>query len=390
MALVKSLGSELRSAWHRARLYADLPTVASILQYRKIRRDYYRELWRDTAVAIGADHRETQHGFIRLTRDGLTTYAQDYLLMLDSHLVLEVMGNKAVTLELLKELGAPVPESCEFSLSDFTAAEKLLSRSGNIVVKPKCGTGGGRGVTTGITNRDKLISSAKFAARSGPQLIAEAQLDQPCFRLLYLDGKLLDAVRRDPPSVIGDGKTSIRNLIKQENKRRTSGSDVIALSPLNIDRDSKNWLLEQDRKLSDIPADAEIVQVKRAINQNNSSQNVNVTSRISEQINLECGKIASALSIRLAGIDLYCHDISGQFEPSNCVVGEVNTTPGLHHHYLISDPGQCRNVACTILDFMFKNEIGTMKLTPVAVKKQVAKRVPKRNNVSLEKETCNV
>ncbi|MEM9332700.1 MAG: cyanophycin synthetase [Pseudomonadota bacterium] len=389
MNTLNSLGNEIRNIWHRGRLYTDLSTVTNVLRFRKIRRAYYRDLWKQTADKIGAEYEEVS-AFIRLSRNGLTTFVQDYLVMLDSHMTLEVMGNKALTLQLLNEVGAPTPDSCKFSLANLSPAEALIHKHGTVVVKPMSGTGGGRGVTTGVSNRDHLEKASKLAARSGPNLIAEAQLDVPCYRLLYLEGRLLDAVRRDPPVVIGDGITTIRNLIKLENFKRTGDTERTALSALNIDRDAKNWLASIDRKLSDIPDSGERVQIKRAINENNADQNFSVARNVSKQISQGCGKISTALSVSLAGIDLYCHDIEGDFTPDNCVIGEVNTTPGLHHHYLISNANHSRDVASTILDFMFRNQMGTLDLLAPKKRNKSSGHTAKDTLAGKESRACNV
>src|SRR5688572_32104639 len=63
-----------------------------------------------------------------------------------------------------------------------------------------------------------------FPTRRSSDLIAGAS-----YRLLYLEGRLIDAVRRDPPTVTGDGYSTIRRLIAHENRRRLERRPFTAL-----------------------------------------------------------------------------------------------------------------------------------------------------------------
>jgi D-alanine-D-alanine ligase-like ATP-grasp enzyme len=175
-------------------------------------------------------------------------------------------------------------------------------------------------------------------------------------------GKFIDAIRRDPPVVVGDGQSSLRQLIAYENKLRENQPPTRALSPLVIDADARNWMDENAMRLSDVPQSGEKIQVKRAVNENDSSGNLNVTRQVNAQIVAKCGELVERLGVEFAGVDLICDDISGPFHPDNCRIGEINTTPGLHHHYLIANPDEGNLVAETVLEHMLAAGIGTMTI----------------------------
>ena len=67
------------------------------------------------------------------------------------------------------------------------------------VVKPATGTGGGAGVATGIRTRWQLARAAAAAAVYSDELLIERQVEGDNYRLLYLDGELLDAYVREAP-----------------------------------------------------------------------------------------------------------------------------------------------------------------------------------------------
>ena len=80
-------------------------------------------------------------------------------------MTLAIAGDKALTYRMLQDHGLPVPRHAGFSLGAMGAAVAFLEESGrDCVVKPAAGTGGGRGVATGIRTRPQLARAAsKFA-----------------------------------------------------------------------------------------------------------------------------------------------------------------------------------------------------------------------------------
>ncbi len=351
-----------RRAWYRLQFLADLPAVMRILRYRKIRDAYYRNFWNQIATSLGADIRHNDHGYTRISRGGSTTFVKNYLLMLEDHLTLEIMGNKSLTYSLLSQTGYPTVRYREFTMQSLDKALEFLAGEKSVVVKPDSGTGGGRGVTTGIKNKSELTRAARKASRSDVNLIVEEQLEGSSFRLLFFMGKFIDAIRRDPPIVIGDGKSSIRNLVRQENELRENPATTRALSSLVIDSDAKNWMHENGIRLSDIPADGEKIQIKRAVNENDKSGNVNVTRQVNAQIIENCASLVQQFGVVFVGVDLICNDITAGFNLDNCRIGEINTTPGLHHHYLIANPQQGNPIGEMVLDHMLSCGVGTMTI----------------------------
>jgi len=349
-------------AWYRLHFFADVPGLARLLQYRKLRERYYRSLWESVAENLAADISHDYFGYSRISRNGLVTFVKLYNIMLEDHLMLKIMGNKALTYSLLNEMGFPLARHCLFSMQNLKVAEDFLENEKTVVVKPSSGTGGGRGVTTGINSISQLVSAARIAARFGDTLIVEEQLQGASFRLLYLDGKFIDAIRRDPPVVTGDGITTIKNLVGQENARRKNQMPFTALSPLVLDKDARNWMREAGLSLRDVPKTGQIVQIKRAINENDRTRNINVTTRIHKGITEKCGDLVRRLGTKFVGVDLICKDITQPFDPENCRISEVNTTPGLHHHYLISNPQDANPVAEILMEYMFSNHVGVMEI----------------------------
>lgn len=355
-----SITVKIWSYWYRLRFFMDVPSILRLLRYRKLRQKYYDALWSEAAKNTDADIVLNSDGMTRISKAGWSTFVRQHEMMFDSPLMLKLMGNKALTYQLLSDLRAPIVPHLIVSMAQLDQARKFMTSHGTIVVKPASGTGGGRGVTTGVETETQLIAAAKLAARSDRNIIVERQVEGQSYRLLFLDGQFIDAIRRDSPTLIGDGQSNLRQLIKQENKRREHQLPMRALSPLAIDKDMKNWMMANDMSLSDVPLKDESIQIKLATNENDSSGNVNVTLLVNGDIISRCAELVRNLGVKFAGVDLICQDIAGPFSSENCYVGEVNTTPGLHHHYLIANQTDGNSVAEIALDYLFSKNLGIM------------------------------
>ncbi len=175
--MIDQLTEHLRRAWHRSGFYLDVPGLLQLLKFKELREGYYRELWRTASANVGARMEPWEYGYTRLERDGLTTIVKQGLVMLDDHLLLDVMGNKALTLSLLEEKGIPTPRAKAFEMSSLSIAEEFLAHcGGEVVVKPARGTGGGRGVTTRLATVSALRQACRLAARFDTRLVVEEQV----------------------------------------------------------------------------------------------------------------------------------------------------------------------------------------------------------------------
>lgn len=349
---------------YRAQFYLNVPAILQLLKFRELRNTYYQQLWQEAARNIGARAHDWDFGYMRISRDALTTVVKQGSVMLDSHLTLDIMGNKALTYALMAQKEYSTPDYQIFTMRSLKEAEALLARhKGNeVVVKPISGTGGGRGVTTGIRDLKSLHKAARMAAQFDSDLMIEEQVEGDSFRLLYLDGQFIDAVRRDRPEITGDGRHTIRKLVAIENQRRLTERPFAALSPLKIDRDCLNWLEQQGLTPRSVLAEGRSIQLKRAVNENRAEQNHNVTEQVHPDTIALGSQLASDFGVEFAGLDVICKDIGAPLTRANGWMNEVNTTPGIHHHYLISNPSAGVRVAEKLLEYIFRTGHGAMVL----------------------------
>ena len=322
--------------------------------FQKLRARFWLDYWTTAAEAIGAKIEDLGGGYFRLRRGGDFTFTHGYEVQLDDHLTLKIAGNKPLTHRLLHELGHPAPRFLEFSLEQLSAAERFRAEVGGcIVVKPAAGTGGGNGVTTGVDSADALRRAAHRAAAWHQRLLAEEQVAGGSYRLLYLDGQFLDIVRRDPPRVVGDGVSTVEGLMRSETRARLEAQPLLALHPLSVDLECDAALREQGFNRRTVPEAGDSIVAKAVVNQNASHENHCVRGEVHPSIVKLGREIVSTFGISLGGLDLLTPDITRPLEVVGGVINEVNTTPGLHHHALVSPESKPVPVGELVLEYVF-------------------------------------
>jgi cyanophycin synthetase len=315
---------------------------------------FFNNYWENVAKTVGAEIDSVGYGYYRLKRDGKTTFVRRGEVMLDDHITLNIAGNKPLVHQLLKEQGYTVPEYLEYDLSSLSSAESFMQeRNGNFVVKPASGAAGGWGITTKINSASRLRHASNKASAFSGKLIIEQELPGENYRLLYLNGDFIDAIKRDSPGVTGNGTNTLKELINKENENRLNASVPYALSPLTMDLDCLYTLADRGESLNDVPPAGKTVTVKTTTNQYSRYENHSVVDKIHPSIVDYGREISKVINVTLSGVDVMMTDCSLPLEESGCVVNEINTTPGLHHHALVSDSEKEVAVGPRIIEYIF-------------------------------------
>lgn len=351
-------------AWLRnRRRLTDVRGIVERRRFRAVRGRFYDGLWREAAVAVGADFDTLPNGLSQITRGRLRTFVDQSDVMLDSAVMSRLLLDKALTFDCLATKGVRVPRRRKFSVNSLELAEAFLRELGGpVVVKPADGTGCGHGVTTQITDREGLRLAARHAGAFHSVLLVEEQLVGDSYRLLYLDGTFIDAVRRSAPSVRGDGRSTVRQLVAAENERRFAGPQITALSPLMIDLECRVTLSAQGLSPRSVIGAGQDVRVKLAVNENGSAQNHVVRDEVHPEI-VDIGRrIVRDFGVGLAGLDVMASDIGLPPSEGMTVFNEINAGPGIHHHYLVSEPERIAHVAPRILEHLFSTRRGVIEI----------------------------
>lgn len=311
------------------------------------RRSGYLELWSQAARQLGAHVTDLSGGFVRIDDGQGAVVVWNHWVPLDDIVTLKLALRKPLVHRMLVEEELPVPDHLVFGVNDLRPALRFLSdRGGPCVIKP-IDREGGAATTGAVRTSDHVRRAALRARRLSHQLMIERQVEGENYRLLFLDGELLDAVRRLRPQVIGDGTSSVRDLILTENDRRhsTGAADWYFV----CDLDAILTLEEQGLSLRSVPGAGEPVVVKTVINLNGPDFNETVRDHLSDALVEEAARAARRLGVRLAGVDLITPDCTEPLSRAGGVILEVNATPGLHYHYDVRNPEDGVDVVLPIL-----------------------------------------
>ena len=128
-----------------------------------------------------------------------------------------------------------------------------------MVIKPVNGNHG-RGITTNINSLDEALIGFKEAKEVSRLVIVEKYITGEDHRLLVINNKLVAAAKRTPAHVIGDGKSTIQELVDEVNKdeRRGYGHEKV-LTEIDINSLTLEILKEMNMTTESVPKKGEIV-----------------------------------------------------------------------------------------------------------------------------------
>jgi cyanophycin synthetase len=314
------------------------------------RDEVYRQIWSGAATALGAEIEEFSTGFFLIQRRGVETLVFRDQVMLDSPATTTLAGDKAVLQGLLRRSSLPVPLFEEAPSDDPSALLAFLARAdGACVVKPGRGTGGGQGVTCGVHSPDELLQAWLVAAPYASSVIVEEQVTGHEFRLLFLDGELLGAVRRGIPAVVGDGRHSVRELVAALNEARAAAGPGEVGRLLDIDLDCRIALSRSHVGPSSVPDAGQAIPIKGSASQNGRDDN-DTWDQFSPDLVATAARAVAVARLRLAGVDVVTPDPLDSLQDAGGVILEVNGTPGLRHHYQVRDTRTASAVAVPLLE----------------------------------------
>jgi D-alanine-D-alanine ligase-like ATP-grasp enzyme len=311
-------------------------------------------IWRDAAAELGAELDELSPGLWHIRRGHSSTHVFWHMTPLDDPVTLRLALDKPLVHGRLAAAGLPVPDHREVELSDLGAAIEFLERGAPCVVKVAGGASGGEGTTAGVSTRADLSRARLKAARAGGRILLERQIDGDMYRVLLLDGRLVDAVRRHPPRVIGDGRSTVAELIASENRRRFEADGRYGLRLLRVDLDAVLRLERAGLSLAAVPAPGEAVAVKTVTSQNRIEDNETARDELAPELAEECAAAAAAVGLRLAGVDLITPDAGRPLGEADGAIIEVNGTPGLHYHYQVAEPARATRVGVPVLEQLLR------------------------------------
>src|SRR5690625_109643 len=135
----------------------------------------------------------------------------------------DICDNKFLTKTYLERKGVPTPQGKMFGVNDTkqTIIEYVDKIGYPIVLKPT-NANGGRGVFSNLKN-PLSVNKAIDHIRNNlgyQEILIEQYVPGDEYRVIVIDNKVVGALNRIPANVNGNGKNTIRELIRKKNNER--------------------------------------------------------------------------------------------------------------------------------------------------------------------------
>lgn len=239
----------------------------------------------------------------------------------------KIARNKSLTAKLLGKAGLPVPRHF-FALSADDAIKHAQSLGYPVVVKP-ANLDGGVGVQANIHDPTAVRKAFENAKKLSEQILIEKHVPGNDYRLQIVNGEVHGILERVPGGVTGDGKSSILELmIEQNNIRKNAVDDRRYLHQISKDDESTAQLSIQGMKWESIPDAGIFVRLRGAANVASGGIPVPIPVEDAHPDNLAMAiRAVRILKLDIAGVDLLIPDIRESWLESGAYICEINAQP---------------------------------------------------------------
>lgn len=268
-----------------------------------------------------------------------------------SSIAVDIAANKEETKHILKAASIPVSDgSCISHVEDLDAELEKIGFP--LVIKPFDGNHG-KGTSINIRTREEAHAAFEYAKTFSKRVIIEKYIHGFDFRALVINNRLVAAALREPAHVIGDGKSTLKQLIDKENSDpcRGYGHENI-LTAIKVDRETEELLAKKKYTLDTVLAEGEKCQLKGTANLSTGGTSTDVTDSVHPHNVALFERIARIVGLDICGIDIVARDLYEPLERTGGVILEVNAAPGFRMH-LAPSSGTPRNVAGPVLDMLY-------------------------------------
>lgn len=287
---------------------------------------------------------------ILMSRGGRQWYVRGSRTSLHSSIGKTIADNKGLTKKVLRHFQLPTANGAVVK-QPFTALDDVASLKFPVVVKP-LDARHGQGVRVGVKD---LAEVQDILSKESGSWIVEEMLKGVEYRILCIDFKFVAAAFRKPAFVVGDGSSTVTQLIAKKNEHPWRGEGhENNLSLIVVDELVTAYLQEQGLTLESVPSEGQEVMLRKTANLSTGGEAWNVSDQVCDENKKLFEAIAKACDLNVAGIDIMCDTLQTPLtdQPQAGVI-EVNASPGLRmHHFPLQ--GEPVNAAGLILDMVTK------------------------------------
>lgn len=283
----------------------------------------YRALLKEACLNRGIEFEQiSEHNFY-FKKDGVYIGSVSNMLsnMISSTSV-TIAKNKYLTHKILKAAKIPVPLQRKFQSNElYNAKSFILEQKGKLVIKPLDAMGG-QGITVNLdsnSNIEEAWQKAIDACITKPKIVlVEEMIHGIDIRAVVINGKFKCACSRVPAHVVGDGNSSINQLIREKN-------EVRKLMPFH-----KLYPI-QDVDYDYVPNFNEIYWINNITTINAGGEALEITNKLSNDLKFLAERAVKAVpGLNMAGVDFMADSLT---DVNKVKVLEVNTFCNLNFNH---------------------------------------------------------
>ena len=282
---------------------------------------------------------EPEYGFVgKITfKNGKATFFKLSNFNINGQSSAEISNDKNYASFFIKQFGYKVPEGQTFfsqtlnnnldinrNIDDGYLFAKEIGFP--LIVKPNnlC-----QGVlVTKVYNKQEYYNAAKAIFDKTSVLIVEKFYYGNDYRIVVLDDEIVAAYQRIPLSVIGDGKSTIFELLCQKLETLVQNE-----RHLTIKVDDFRFAIKLQRQglnmNSVIPKNMQRYLLDNA-NLSTGGESIDVTHKVHSDFQKLAVNVTKDMALRWCGVDIITSDITLPME--DYVIIEINAAPGLDHY----------------------------------------------------------
>ena len=308
----------------------------------------------DEALKRGIKPKMVNNKYLLLEKDGNKHifYWSDNTAM--STVAKQICCSKDDTKHFLRENGVRVPRGGKYYRKSVDKMIKFAKRLGKkVVIKPDQGDLGHQVYcNVGPDDIKKILDKipTKYDI-----FAVEEYIEGNDYRVFATIKGFIAVCQRRAANVVGDGKSTIKQLIEKTNEYRHNKCSQPRIYPreqIEVDDHVLNFLEKNDKSLDTIPSEGERVFLRSNSNVSSGGESIDLTDKVHPSVRKIAMQVLGSIpGLSYAGIDFITPDITKDITDNYAVI-EVNNMPGLSvHHY--PDIGTPRNAAGALIDLIF-------------------------------------
>ena len=316
---------------------------------KRILRSASQQLIYQAALEYGLDCaiESTRFNLFSINLGGEKVFIKGTRLPINSQSSCSIANNKFLSKKIFKQNNICVPKS--WLVKTVKQAREVIVKHNVFpcVIKPIYGAHGDEIYANIETLRELDSVLAKFAQSDHNDILIEEHISGIDYRILVVGNEVSAAVERIPAHVVGDGKNSIKALIKKFNAHPLVGKRYEKpLCRIRINYELSRSLKKSGLKLTNIIPLNTVVFLKQNANISSGGTSKDVTATINHQSKILAIKASQVLGMEFSGVDIIFNPKTG-----TSYVLEVNDCPGIdiHHYPTIGKP---QNVAKSIVEYI--------------------------------------